>query len=279
MPGRNVSLRIRTPEGVAFQLPLAGPVSRGLALIVDLITILLLLIVISIALSIVSAFYSGFPVIGDFVSDLSSGLMILFGFVIGMLYGAFLEWIWKGRTVGKRLLGLRVVDERGLSLTAGQIVIRNLFRLLDMLPSAFYMIGGISCALTKRCQRIGDIAAGTVVIREVKVNQPEIDEILEQIENSFATHPHLEARLRQNCTPEDARIALDAVLRRNDFGDRERLRVFGAIADHFREKVEFPEEITLGLSDEQYVRNVVDTLYRRHRTLSGPKSYPVQSAT
>lgn len=263
MLGKTVSLRIRTPEGVAFHLPLASPVSRGLALIVDLAVILAILIVVSTAINIFSATVASLPYIGEFLADFGSGFIILFSFVLVMLYGAFFEWLWKGQTVGKRLMHLRVVDERGLALTSGQIVMRNLFRLLDILPSAFYLVGGVSCVFTKRCQRIGDIAAGTVVIREVKVAQPEIDEILEDIDNSFATMPHLEARLRQNSTPDDARIALDAVLRRSELGDRERLRVFGEIADYFRDLAEFPEEITLGLSDEQYVRNVVDSLYRR----------------
>lgn len=101
------------------------------------------------------------------------------------------------------------------------------------------------------------------MIRELKIAQPEIGEILDNIENSFSTMPHLEARLRQNTIPDDARLALDAVLRRNELETRERLKVFGEIADYFREIAEFPEEITLGLSDEQYVRNVVDSLYRR----------------
>lgn len=263
MLGRTVSLQIRTPEGVSFQLPLAGPVTRGLALMVDLLVLLAVTITVSIIFTIFNAFFAGLPYIGPYLTDLGTGAFILFTFVLFMLYGAILEWLWKGQTVGKRVLHLRVVDERGLSLTLGQIVIRNLFRLVDIMPSAFYLIGGIFCTLTKRCQRIGDIAAGTVVVREVTVNVPEIGEILDQIDNSFASHPHLEARLRQNSGPEEARIALDAVLRRNELGERERLMVFGEIADHFRELTEFPEDITLGLSDEQYVRNVVDTLYRR----------------
>ena len=135
MLGKTASIQIRTPEGVSFNLPLAGPVSRGLALLIDLVATILIMIVVSI----ISA---SFPVSSRacLLSGLSSGIsssgiLILFSFVLIMLYGAFLEWIWKGQTVGG--FHLRVVDERGLSLTLGQIVIRNLFRLLDMLPSLF----------------------------------------------------------------------------------------------------------------------------------------------
>ncbi len=89
---------------------------------------------------------------------------------------------------------LRVIDERGLSLGLKQVVIRNLFRLLDMMPSTFYLLGGISCLVTKRCQRIGDIAAGTLVIREVEAAPPALEEFVRAEKNSFAAMPHLEAR-------------------------------------------------------------------------------------
>ncbi|MEM7602301.1 MAG: RDD family protein, partial [Verrucomicrobiota bacterium] len=142
-------------------------------------------------------------------------------------------------------------------------VIRNLFRLLDILPSTFYLIGSLSCLFTRRCQRIGDIAAGTLVIREVDQKPPEFDEVLLFGENSFSSQPLLEARLRQKVSPEEARIALDAVSRRNELDPESRLNLFKKIASHFREHIEFPDEVTSGLSDEQYVRNVVDTLFRR----------------
>lgn len=244
-------------------MPLAGPVTRGIALMVDLGVLAVLIIMASTLFNLFSSLFYSLPVIGDVLIDFASGVMILFVFAVVMLYGALFEWIWKGQTVGKRVMKLRVIDERGLSLSKGQIVLRNLFRLVDILPSLFYLVGGVSCIFTKRCQRLGDIAAGTVVVRELEVKPPEIGEILDEIDNSFADLPHLEARLRQNTSPEEARIALDAVVRRDDFSDESRLVVFGEIADHFREAADFPEEITLGLSDEQYVRNVVDTLFRR----------------
>lgn len=263
MLGKTASLKIQTPEGVSFQLPLAGPVSRGIALMIDLGAIITILLVSSIIFNLFRSLFISIPIIGPVLEDFGAAVMILFSFVVVMLYGSLFEWLWKGQTIGKRILRLRVMDERGLELGTGQIVIRNLFRLLDMLPSLFYLTGGISCALTRRCQRIGDIAAGTVVVRIREMAQPEIGEILETTDNSFSSFPHLEARIRQNASPEDARIALDAVIRRNELGKDERLLVFGELANHYRELAEFPEETTLGLSDEQYVRNVVNSLYRK----------------
>ena len=263
MLGKTATLQIQTPEGVAFQLPLASPVTRGIAFLIDFAVILSVISIANMIMSLFTNLFNTLPVIGDVLNDFTVAVRILLFFLIFMLYGAFLEWWWKGRTVGKRIMGLRVVDERGLSLSAGQVVLRNLFRLLDSMPSFFYLIGGISCGLSKRCQRLGDIASGTVVVREISVPQPEIDEILDESDNSFSTLPHLEGRLRQNTGPEDARIALDAVLRRDRLGEANRLVVFREIADHFRQAADFPEEITVGLSDEQYVRNVVDSLFRR----------------
>jgi hypothetical protein len=89
---------------------------------------------------------------------------------------------------------------------------------------------------------------------------------MERDENSFAAKPHLESRLRQQVTPDEARIALDAVVRRNELEPKARLQLFEELANYFREMAEFPEDITIGLSDEQYVRNVVETLFRQAAT-------------
>src|SRR5690606_26345663 len=105
---------------------------------------------------------SGIPVLGKVFEDFGTGAAILLQFTIFIGYGMVAEWKFSGQTIGKRLFKLRVIDERGLSLGLKQVVIRNLFRILDILPSIFYLIGGISCLVTKRCQRLGDIAAGTL---------------------------------------------------------------------------------------------------------------------
>lgn len=263
MPGKTTSLSVRTPEGVTFEIPIASPFSRCLALAIDLVVIGALSII---AIQIVNALQimvAEVPVIGRVLADFGSGAFILIQFGIATGYGMVTEWLWSGRTLGKRLLKLRVIDEHGLSLGLKQVIIRNLFRLLDMMPSTFYLLGGISCLVTKRCQRIGDLAAGTLVIREVETVPPALEEFAREEKNSFATMPHLEARLRQRTTPEEARLVLDAVTRRNELDPAARLLLFSELADYFRGIAEFPDEITIGLSDEQYVRNVASTLFRR----------------
>lgn len=249
---KTASLEIRTPEGVSFHLPLASPVLRALALGIDLMVITAMVMLFS---RVADAFSLLFQ-------DSAQAGQILLGFVVGILYGIAMEWICHGQTIGKAILRLQVVDERGLSLAPSQVILRNLFRFVDGLPQ-LYLVGGISCLLSKRCQRLGDIAAGTVVIRRVKVERPSFEQIQTDGVNSFREYPHLEARLRQNVTPDAARIGLDAMIRREQLDSNHRLKVFRELADYYRTLVEFPEECVQGISDEQYVRNVVETLYRK----------------
>jgi uncharacterized RDD family membrane protein YckC len=244
-------LRISTPEGVTFSLPLAGPVSRAIAALLDYFVVAVILNLVSYVL-----------IFGNMISvDITQGLMMLAQFVLTMGYSAFCELLFQGQTVGKRAVGLRVMDERGLSLRPSQVLVRNLVRLVDQLP-AFYAVGGVSCLLSKRCQRLGDLAAGTVVVRRVKTTPPDVESVLGGKYNSFRAHPHLEARLRQKVSPEEAQIALAALVRKDELTVEAGLKVFSSLAERFRAVVKFPEETIIGLSDEQYVRNVVSSLYR-----------------
>ena len=90
--------------------------------------------------------------------------------MLSLIYAVVSEWVWRGQTVGKRLMGLRVVDARGLRLEPSQVIVRNLMRLLDALP-ALYLVGGIACVFSRHRQRLGDLAAGTVVVRTSKIAQ------------------------------------------------------------------------------------------------------------
>jgi len=132
---------------------------------------------------------------------------------------------------------------------------------VDALP-AFYFVGGVTCWLNPQCQRLGDIAANTIVIRNPRVAEPDLDQLLAGKYNSLRQYPHLAARLRQRVSPAEADVALQALLRREEFDPADRVELFGELAGHFQAKVEFPAEATDGVADEQYLRNVVDVLYR-----------------
>lgn len=246
-------LVIRTPEGFTFSMLLAGPITRFLAWLIDTLIIFGLIAGVLFALAFAA------PMSPDIVA----AVRILLIFVIWMGYGIVLEWYCRGQTIGKRVLGLQVVDEHGLRITFPQIAARNLLRLADCLPLV-YLLGGAVCVLSRRSQRLGDIAAGTVVIRIVETSLPDLAAINAGSDkyNSFSKYPHIEARLRQKISPDEAKIALQALLRRDSLDPERRIELFSELADHFRSMLDFPPEATDGLSDEKYIHNIVDTLFR-----------------
>lgn len=244
-------LRIRTPEGVEFSMPLAGPLSRALAYLVDLSVLLVGMALLSLVMGLLRLISA----------DVSQALLVLSVFLFPILYGVGCEWLWRGQTLGKRLLHLRVVDAEGLRLRPSQVILRNLLRAVDFLP-LFYLVGGATCLLSPRGQRLGDIAARTVVVRVPTLPNPDLEPVLGTRFNSLRSHPHLAARLRQSIGPEEAAIALQALTRRENFLPEERVQLFASIATHFRTLVPFPPETDESLTDEQFVRNVVDILYR-----------------
>jgi uncharacterized RDD family membrane protein YckC len=245
------TLLIRTPEGIVFSQLLAGPVTRFLAWFIDLLCIGALLMLLG-----------QFLVLLQIVSANLAGAMYALGyFAISIGYGIACEWKWRGQTVGKRLFRLRVVDAEGLRLQFNQIVTRNLLRFVDSLP-VVYLVGGVTCWLNSKCQRLGDIAANTIVIRNPRISEPDLDQLLAGKYNSLRQYPHLAARLRQRVSPAEASVALQALLRRDEFDPLARVELFAELAAHFRKKMDFPAEAIDGIADEQYLRNVVDVVYR-----------------
>lgn len=155
--------RFLAASGVSLELPLASPVSRGFAAAVDLLVLAALLGVV------VAAGVVAYLVVGEVAEDAGVwvavvGLVVAFGLQWG--YFAGFEWAWAGQTPGKRMFGLRVVTDEGATPGAWHVVTRNLLRSVDLLPGA-YGIGLLTALLSARGKRLGDLAAGTVVVREV----------------------------------------------------------------------------------------------------------------
>ena len=92
------------------------------------------------------------------------GVMLLAWFLMDWLYPVVFEAGKRGATPGKRVMGLRVVQTTGSPITFGQAMVRNFLRFIDGMPFFTYCFGLTSCLATKRFQRLGDLAAGTVVI-------------------------------------------------------------------------------------------------------------------
>lgn len=249
--GRVNRLPVRTPEGILFSFILASPMARFLAVCIDTACIMALMS----ALGVVNAF------LGVLSRDLALAFQAVAYFSISIGYGIVTEWYWRGQTIGKRLLRLRVLDEQGLKLHATQIIIRNLLRCVDMLP-ALYLVGGVICLCTRRAQRLGDIAANTIVVRTPLVAEPDLRQLTTDKWNSLRAHPHLTARLRQLVAPRTAAVIVDAIVRRQDFDPAGRVQLFQQLAAYLKELVPFPPDVTEGVTDEQYVRNVADVIFR-----------------
>jgi uncharacterized RDD family membrane protein YckC len=154
-------LSIDTPEQVALEFPLAGIGSRFLAVAVDTIAQAAAISTAILAAAIAGGFTGGAAASGRWLL----GALILFWFLLNTGYFAIFEAIWNGQTPGKRLIGLRVIDMSGGPITVYAAILRNLLRIADELPG-IYAIGILSVLITERQQRLGDLAAGTVVVHE-----------------------------------------------------------------------------------------------------------------
>lgn len=243
-------LRLMTPEGVVFALPLAGPVTRALAWGIDMAAILAATSIID---WVARAFSPALP-------GVSSMFAILAVFLLLTLYGALLEWLWQGQTLGKRLLGLRVMDAHGLPLLGSQLLMRNLLRAVDELPAA-YMVGGLACMFGERAQRIGDRIAGTVVVRARRPPPPDLSVWSGGKYNSLARYTHLALRMRERASPQDARLALAALVHRDQLLPAARLELYRGLEDFFQSLVAFPPEAVDALSAEHYLRGIVAILF------------------
>lgn len=164
-------IQIVTPENIAFEYRLAGPFGRLPAYLLDLM---------------IRTFASGVIAIGCLwffgmarMSGLGVMFMLISWFALSWFYGGLFETLWNGQTPGKKVLGLRVVSLDGRPINALQAILRNILRSVDSLPTftfvieaplaipiTCYLVGLTSCLLTRRYQRLGDLACGTIVVIE-----------------------------------------------------------------------------------------------------------------
>ena len=250
MPDEPNTLRILTPEGVLFRYWLAGPVVRAVAWLVDAACVL----------GLSGAAGAALQKAGWINADVARAVITLLYAVLSVGYSMYFEWYWRGQTLGKRVLSLRVIDADGLHLQPHQIVIRNLVRCIDALPF-LYLVGGISSAISAKSQRLGDLAAHTVVVRVLKPRQPDLDKIGRAKYNSLLDYPAVCTRLRQKTTAEIAAAAFSALLRRDELESDARVELFRDMAEYFGKLVDLPAEVTEQITPEQLVRNIVEVLY------------------
>jgi uncharacterized RDD family membrane protein YckC len=156
---------VELAEGVEIRLRMAGPMPRAGAYLIDFLIRAAVLIIGAIGIS-----FAGFAVGGM----VAGGLIMLAWFLLDWIYPVLFESSKRGATPGKRAVGLRVVQATGSPITMGQAVVRNFLRFIDGMPFFTYGFGLTSCLATKRFQRLGDLAAGTVVIYDRMPHGPVI---------------------------------------------------------------------------------------------------------
>lgn len=189
----DTTIAVVTPENIAFDYQLAGPFRRLPAYLIDLLVRWMVIIGFAIA-----AFFMGalidFASLGPFVI---AGIFLTY-FLVSFFYGTFMESFFNGRTIGKWACGIRAIDVKGRPINGQRAFLRNLLRIADLAPMATAsmfnedappafliptgMVGLISMLSTKRMQRLGDLAAGTMVIVDerswrlpvVKVDDPRV---------------------------------------------------------------------------------------------------------
>jgi len=140
---------VPTPEGIELSLRLAGSVSRALAWLIDLLVRLVA--------------FGAMTVVVAVLGKLGGALLLLVWFALEWLYPTAFE-VWAGgATPGKKALGLAVLHDDGTPVRVSASLTRNLLRAIDFFP-VFYGVGLLSMLLTRDFKRLGDIAAGTVVV-------------------------------------------------------------------------------------------------------------------
>jgi uncharacterized membrane protein SpoIIM required for sporulation/uncharacterized RDD family membrane protein YckC len=159
-------VEIETPELVTLQFSVAGLGSRGAAALIDGLIVLVLLAAVS-AVGIAALF-----AFGRGAGPWLLALLLLAQFAVVWGYYVLFEWLRDGQTPGKRWLGLRVVQDGGFSVGFSHAAVRNLLRLVDAQPGFVYAVGMIAALVSRRGKRLGDLVAGTIVVRERTATLP-----------------------------------------------------------------------------------------------------------
>ena len=233
---------IRTPENVTFEFELAGVAARALAWFVDVLVMLVLIVAAVKLIPTFSALAGGF----------ASALQFMAVFVVQWWYAALLEWWWGGQTVGKRLVGLRTLSRDGVRMSFVQSVVRNLVRIVDLLPG-LYFVGGVSAFLDRDGRRLGDLAAGTIVVRERRAPAPSAVVPPSERYNSFVDDPAVSLAVRRITAPErDAMVGLS--LRREELPLAVRRELFAELAAHLEARLGVARPSFF--SEEKFVLNL-----------------------
>jgi uncharacterized RDD family membrane protein YckC len=301
--------RVLTPEYVEFDFVLAGMLTRFLAWLVDSLVSITLSIAI-VFIPVFAVYLGGAAAIAGLVlffvrrsrspdepqvlplALVAAGALLIAGglamkfiapgigfalviflyFLVDWGYAIVLEGLWSGQTVGKRVFGLRVIQESGVRIGWMQALLRNLTRPVDRMP-AFYLVGGATALFTPSQQRLGDLLAGTVVVRErrlkipASLSRPDGD-------TALLTDPDFRARVAK-LSAEEETVLFNAAMRREELGMEARLNLFSTLSTRLQDEVGFFKPPHL--SDEKLVLLVTAALAAR-RTEKSRAARPRRAA-
>jgi uncharacterized RDD family membrane protein YckC len=248
---------VLTTERVPFTYRVAGLGSRSLAWLIDFFFILLLWCAGTLFFSVLNM---GRPQLGD-------ALAILWDFMVYWGYFLLFEWLWQGQTLGKRALGIRVIQRTGTALTFYHSAVRNSVRFVDALP-ACYGVGFVVAACNRENLRLGDFAASTLVVHIEKGGRP-IRAMLEGRSEADRDRLTLWRQRLASLEREQKQTLLNLCLRRDQLRVAERARLFRSAAQYFESRLDLaPTEYE---SDEKFVLQLAAVLSEQGPPDDGPR--------
>jgi len=269
------TLIIETPERVELEFALASIGNRFLAVAIDhFIQYIAIFFVAWFFLSLAGVGVSDSEKLFDDAPKWVIALMILSLFLIFAGYFILFEWLWNGQTPGKRWLKLRVIRDDGRPLTLWEAIARNLLRIADAAPGFIlpvYSIGLIVIFLNGRDQRLGDVFAGTVVIRERADEAPTFaDTFSNPIRDVAFTRVQQKADVRADVTKltEREMEVVESFLRRRwDLTDRQRLWMAWRIALPIMYKLK-PAYNLDNFTYEGFLEEILHRFHKKQRFLN-----------
>lgn len=178
-------LSIDTPELVSIEMPIAGIGSRFIAIVVDYLIWTAAAIVFALVAAIA---LPALQLYGRISANWIIGIVLLLVFLVQWGYFTLFEALWNGRTPGKRAAKIHVIHRSGRAISFIEALARNLVRFIDYLPG-FYAVGVVTMFLSRQNQRLGDLVAGTIVVRDREIDSPHWGEL----GNRTITGPSFEA--------------------------------------------------------------------------------------
>jgi uncharacterized RDD family membrane protein YckC len=204
----------------------------------------------------------------------TTAILIFVLFLIFAGYFIVFEWLWNGQTPGKRLLKLRVIREDGRPITLWESIARNLLRIFDAVPGfvlPVYSIGLISIFMSSRDQRVGDVFAGTVVVRERLDEAPTFKETFSNPISDAAfrrVQKPVEFRADVNLLNDGEIQVVESFLRRRwDLTDRQRIWMAWRVALPIMYKLK-PDYDLQNFTYEGFLEEIVHRFHERRRFLN-----------